>query len=56
MADPELKELAWREFMMGVEQDRVTAIPTMFVGKRRVIEGALSLDRYRQLFDSVLKE
>jgi predicted DsbA family dithiol-disulfide isomerase len=54
MADPELKEVVWREFTLGVEQDRVTAIPTMFVGKR-VVEGALSLDRYRQLFDAVLK-
>ncbi len=56
MTDPELKELVWREFSMGVEQDRVTAIPTMFVGKRRVVEGALSRERYRQLFDAVLAE
>ncbi len=56
MADPELKELVWREFTRGVEQDRVTAIPTLFVGQRRVVEGALSLERYRQLFDTVLAE
>jgi predicted DsbA family dithiol-disulfide isomerase len=55
-ADPDLKELVWREFTSGVERDRVTAIPTMFVGERRVVEGALSLDRYRQVFDSVVKE
>lgn len=52
-ADPGLKDLVWREFMDGVERDRVTAIPTMFVGPHRVIEGALSRDRYRQLFDSI---
>jgi len=56
VADLELKELVWREFTRGVEQDRVTAIPTMFVGERHVIEGALSLDRYQRLFDSVLVE
>ncbi|MBI3301413.1 MAG: DsbA family protein [Deltaproteobacteria bacterium] len=55
-ADPELKELVWREFTTGVERDRVTAIPTLFAGERRVVEGALSLERYRQLFDSVLAE
>jgi len=55
-ADPELKTLVWREFMTGVERDRVTAIPTLFAGERRVLEGALSLDRYRQLFDAVLAE
>ncbi len=54
-ADPGLKELVWREFMTGVERERVTAIPTMFVGTR-VIEGALTLDRYRQVFDTALKE
>jgi predicted DsbA family dithiol-disulfide isomerase len=54
-ADPSLKELVWREFMTGVERERVTAIPTMFVGKR-VIEGALTLDRYRQVFDTALKD
>jgi len=56
VADPELKELVWREFTAGVERDRVTAIPTLFVGERRVVEGALSLDRYRQLFNAVLAE
>ena len=56
IADPALKELVWREFMTGVERERVTAIPTMFVGDKRVIEGSLSVDRYRQLFDSVLAE
>lgn len=56
MADPALKDLVWREFMAGVERDRVTAIPTMFVGERRVVEGALSLDRYRQLLEAVLAE
>jgi predicted DsbA family dithiol-disulfide isomerase len=54
-ADPSLKELVWREFMTGVERERVSAIPTMFVGKR-VIEGALTLDRYRQVFDTALKD
>jgi predicted DsbA family dithiol-disulfide isomerase len=56
VADPELKELVWREFTTGVERDRVTAIPTLFAGERRVVEGALSLDRYRQVFDAVLAE
>ena len=56
VADPELKELVWREFTTGVERDRVTAIPTLFAGERRVVEGALSLDRYRQLFAAVLAE
>jgi predicted DsbA family dithiol-disulfide isomerase len=56
VADPELKELVWREFTTGVERDRVTAIPTLFAGERRVVEGALSLDRYRQLFETVLAE
>jgi len=56
VTDPELKELVWREFTRGVERDRVTAIPTLFAGERRVVEGALSLDRYRQLFDTVLAE
>jgi hypothetical protein len=48
--------LVWREFTTGVEQDRVMAIPTLFAGERRVVEGALSLDRYRQLFAAVLAE
>ena len=56
MTDPDLKEQVWREFTTGVERDRVTAIPTMFVGEQRVVEGALSLTRYRQVFDSVLEE
>lgn len=56
VADPGLKEVIWREFTTGVERDRVTAIPTLFAGERRVVEGALSLDRYRQLFDAVLAE
>lgn len=56
IADPELKELVWREFTTGVERDRVTAIPTLFAGERRVVEGALSLDRYRRLFEAVLAE
>jgi predicted DsbA family dithiol-disulfide isomerase len=56
VADPELKEVVWREFTAGVERDRVTAIPTLFAGERRVVEGALSFDRYRQLFDGVLAE
>lgn len=56
VADPELKELVWREFTTGVERDRVTAIPTLFAGERRVVEGALSLNRYRQLFETVLAE
>jgi predicted DsbA family dithiol-disulfide isomerase len=54
VVDPELKELVWREFTTGVERDRVTAIPTLFAGERRVVEGALSLDRHRWLFDAVL--
>jgi len=56
VADSELKERVWREFTTGVERDRITAIPTLFAGERRVVEGALSLDRYRQLFDAVLAE
>lgn len=56
VADPALQELVWREFMTGVERERVTAIPTMFVGHKRVVEGALTVDRYRQLFDTVLAE
>jgi len=56
VTDPELKELVWREFTSGVECDRVVAIPTLFAGDRRVVEGALSLDRYRRLFDAVLAE
>ncbi len=56
VTDPELKELVWREFTSGVERDRVTAIPTLFAGERRVVEGAPPLDRYRQLFDAVLAE
>jgi len=55
ITDPDLKEQVWREFTTGIEQDRVMAIPTMFVGEHRVIEGALSLARYRQVFDSVLE-
>jgi predicted DsbA family dithiol-disulfide isomerase len=56
VADPGLKELVWHEFTSGVERDRVIAIPTLFAGERRVVEGALSLDRYRQIFDAVLAE
>ncbi len=56
VADSALKELVWREFTSGVERDRVTAIPTLFVGERRVVEGALALERYRQVFDAVLTE
>jgi predicted DsbA family dithiol-disulfide isomerase len=56
ITDPGLHEQVWREFMTGVEQDRVMAIPTMFIGEHRVIEGALSLPRYRQVFDSILAE
>lgn len=51
VADPELPTLVWREFTEGVERDRVIAIPTMFVGTWRVIEGALPLEHYRRVFD-----
>lgn len=54
MADPEAPTCVWREFIEGVECDRVIAIPTMFVGTWRVIEGALSLAQYRCVFDTTL--
>ncbi len=55
LADPGLKERVWQEFMLGVEEDRVQAVPTLFVGKR-VVEGALPLERYRKLFDEALAQ
>ena len=54
VADPDLKQVVWREFTQGVEQERVTAIPTMFIGERCAAEGALTVDRYRRLFDAAL--
>jgi predicted DsbA family dithiol-disulfide isomerase len=53
IVDPRLHDLVWQEFTGGVERDRVIAIATMFIGRQHVVDGALSLDHYRQAFDTV---
>jgi predicted DsbA family dithiol-disulfide isomerase len=54
-SDPRLRQSVWEEFTGGVERYRVTAVPPMLLGEpRRIVEGALPLDRYRRLFRAAL--